>query len=190
MTPGTTIALNVVAILPSLGHQFWVLLSRSSYLGHCSAGLGCYRQTNMPPKRGKKGKRRGDESSDDDAGAIKTVSKSTPDPAASVELDSEDDARSGKASVAASHAAQGGAAARKTKKKKGKGARANVDDSDDSDVDALDPLAHLRGGGRKAQLAPTGSDDESDRPKKPLTKKEKRKLEEEQRKRELEVRSC
>lgn len=133
----------------------------------------------MPPKRGKKGKRRGDSSSDDDASAsaAAAVTASLKQPDGSAEAENA-------AGKAAGKQARGKAKG----KKKGKGGR-NNNESDSDDGDALDPLAHLRGGrGKGGKRGGLDSDDDEERPKKPLTKKEKRRLEEEQRRREKEVR--
>lgn len=142
--------------------------------------------TTMPPKRGKKGKRRGDSSSDDDAStsaaAAVMASLKQPAPVAAAVDGSET------ADNAAGKATTGKQARGKAKgKKKGKGGR-NNNDSDSDDGDALDPLAHLRGGRGKGGKRAGLDSDEEERPKKPLTKKEKRRLEEEQRRREKEVR--
>lgn len=147
----------------------------------------------MPPKRGKKGKRRGDSSSDDDAStsaAAAAVMASLKQPAATLdgsEAENAAGAAAGKATASNKQQARGKAKG----KKKGKGGRNNNNDSDSDDGDALDPLAHLRGGRGRGGGKPGGldSEDEEDRPKKPLTKKEKRRLEEEQRRREKEVRA-
>lgn len=74
--------------------------------------------------------------------------------------------------------------------KRGKKGNRRGDDSsdDDADIDALDPLAHLRGG-KQGNIKKGGDGEEGEEEKKkPLTKKEKRRIEEEQRRqRELEV---
>lgn len=148
---------------------------------------GVSQGTTMPPKRGKKGKRRGDSSSDDDASnlaaAAVMASLKQPAPTAEASVDGSEDA-AGAAAPGKAKQARGKAKG----KKKGKGGR-NNNDSDSDDGDALDPLAHLRGGrGKAGKRAGLDSDDDEERPKKPLTKKEKRRLEEEQRRREKEVR--
>lgn len=73
---------------------------------------------------------------------------------------------------------------KKGKRGKGKGGR---DDLGDNDGDVLDPLAHLKGDAKREGKGEADPDDGKERPKKPLTKKEKRRLEE-QRLREMEVR--
>ncbi|CAM9619981.1 unnamed protein product, partial [Discosporangium mesarthrocarpum] len=129
----------------------------------------------MPPKRGKKGKRRGDESSDEDhntqAPGVPTVKDEDVGHSAATK-------GKGKGAGAGGEGGESRKAPQKAKKKRGKG----HEDSDDDDGEALDPLAHLRGNGGRKGMA-VGDDSEDDRPKKPLTKKEKRRLEE-QRQRE------
>ena len=139
----------------------------------------------MPPKRGKKGKRRGDSSSDDDAStsAAAAVMASLKQPAPAAPVDGPEAADNPAGRATAGKQARGKAKG----KKKGKGGR-NNNDSDSDDGDALDPLAHLRGGRGKGGKRAGLDSDEDERPKKPLTKKEKRRLEEEQRRREKEVR--
>ncbi len=144
--------------------------------------LAALAYTTMPPKRGKKGKRRGDSSSDDDASTSAAAAAVTASLKQATLADDSGDENAGKQKPQQTKQPR----AKARGKKKGKGGKNNYD-SDSDDADALDPLAHLRGG--KGKRGGGGDDsDEEDRPKKPLTKKEKRRLEEEQRRREKEVR--
>ena len=154
----------------------------SSHLrGH--SRVPCYHVV-MPPKRGKKGKRRGDSLSDDDVATAAAAAVAASIKSAAVD-DSDDDLLQNQAGSVSSAQAKSDKKAKGKKKGKRKG---DQDESDEDSRDALDPLVHQKGGARRA-LKGEDDRDVEERPKKPLTKKEKRRLEEEQRREKAEVRS-